>query len=324
MMRAAFVVPGPAGGRLELRETEVPQVTPGGVLVRVRASGLNRGEVLYKHAALKGAPYVGGVEFAGEISELGDGVTGFTIGQRVMGHGAATQADYVVVEQRALMPVPPNLGWAEAAAFPNVFVTAHDAVVRAGSFTAGESVIINAAGSGIGIASVQIARVLGAQTVIGTSRNRDKLERVKPLGLTHAVATPDEPLAPAVKAATAGRGVDLVIDSVGGSALPETLKVMAMNGRLVNVGRMGGRTAELDMERLSFFGLRVIGVSFRARTREQTLDCIQACARDLLPHLASGGIRVPIEKTFRLEDTAAAHDFAEQDTHVGKIVLTFD
>jgi NADPH2:quinone reductase len=222
------------------------------------------------------------------------------------------------------MPVPANLGWAEAAAFPNVFVTAHDAIVSAGGFKAGEAVLINAAGSGIGIASVQIARVLGARAVIGTSRNRGKLERIKPLGLTHAVVTQEEPLAPAIKAATDGRGVDLVIDTVGGSALAENLAVMAMNGRLVNIGRMGGRTAELDLDRLSFFGLRLIGVSFRARSREQTLDCIQACARDLLPHLVSGAIKVPIEKAFRLEDAAAAHDFAEQDAHVGKIVLTFD
>ena len=248
MMRAAFVVPGPTGGRLELRETEIPQISAGRVLVRVKASGLNRGEVLYKHAALKRAPYIGGVEFAGEVAALGDGVTDLALGQRVMGHGAATQADYVAVEPRALMPLPPNLSWVEAAAFPNVFVTAHDAIVTAGGFKAGESVLVNAAGSGIGIAAVQIAKVLGANAVIGTSRNRGKLERIKPLGLTHAVVTPGEPLASATMAATDGRGVDFVIDSVGGPALPESIKVMAMNGRLVNIGRMGGRIAELDLE----------------------------------------------------------------------------
>ena len=115
-------------------KSEIPQVAPGRVLVRVKASGLNRGEVLYQRAALKGAPYIGGVEFAGEVAALGDGVTGLSVGQRVMGHGAATQADYVVVEPRALMPMPSNLGWAEAAAFPNVFMTAHDAMVTAGGF----------------------------------------------------------------------------------------------------------------------------------------------------------------------------------------------
>lgn len=323
-MRAAFVVPGPSGGSLEIREVVAPKIVPGRVLVRVRASGLNRGEVLYRHAAQKGAPYIGGVEFAGEVAALGDGVTGLSIGQRVMGHSVATQADYVLVEPRALMPVPANLSWVEAAAFPNVFVTAHDAIVTAGSFKAGEAVLINAAASGIGIAAVQIARALGAATIIGTSRNRAKLDKVRPLGLTHTIVTPDEPLGPTVKAATSDKGVNLVIDTVGGPALAETLKVMAMNGRLVNIGRMGGRVGELDMERLSFFGLKLIGVSFRARSREQTLICIETCASDLLPHLASGAIKVPIERTFPLSEIVAAHDFVEKDSHIGKIALTFD
>ena len=323
-MRAAFVIPDAAGGRLEIRDVEQPKAGPGRVLVRVKATGLNRGEVLYRRASLKGAPYIGGVEFAGEVSTVGDGDTGFAVGQRVMGHGVATQAEYVVSEARALMRVPDRLSWAEAAAFPNVFITAHDAIVTAGGFKAGEAVLINATSSGIGTAAVQIAKALGAKAVIGTSRNAAKLEKVKALGLTHVVVTPEQPLGPAVKAATADKGVDLVIDTVGGPALAETLKVMAVNGRLVNIGRMGGRMGELDMDRLSFFGLKLIGVSFRARSRDQTLDCIEACARDLLAHLASGAITVPIERTFALADIAAAHDFVEQDAHVGKVVLIID
>ena len=323
-MRAAFVIPDANGGRLEIRDAEMPKAGPGRVLVHVKASGLNRGEVLYRRASLKGAPYVGGVEFAGEVSALGEGVTGYAVGQRVMGHGAATQAEYVVSEARALMHVPDKLSWTEAAAFPNVFITAHDAIVTAGGFKAGENVLINAAPSGIGTAAVQIAKALGAKTIIGTSRNAAKLDKVKAFGLTHTVIAPEQALGASVKAATADKGVDLVIDTVGGPALSETLKVMAVNGRLVNIGRMGGRLGELDMDRLSFFGLKLIGVSFRARSREQTLGCIEACARDLLSHLASSTIRVPIERTFALADIAAAHDFVETDAHVGKVVLTFD
>ena len=138
------------------------------------------------------------------------------------------------------------------------------------------------------------------------------------------MSSTDGSLVDAVKSATGGRGVDLVVDTVGGPALAEQLKVLAVQGRLVNIGRMGGRIGELDMDRLSFNGLRIIGVSFRARSREETLDCIEACARDLLPHLASGAITVPVARTFALADIAAAHDFAEQDARVGKIVLTFD
>ena len=322
-MRAAFVIPEASGGRLEIREVEAPKVGPAQVLVRVKACGLNRGEVLYRRAATKGAPFIGGVEFAGEVAAVGDGVNTVKVGQRVMGHSIATQADYVVCEARALMPVPADLSWAEAAAFPNVFITAHDALVTAGGFKAGENVLINAAPSGIGTAAVQIAKVLGAKTIIGTSRNRAKLDQVMPLGLTHAVG-PGDALGPAVKAATADKGVNVVIDTVGGPALSETLKVMGLNGRLVNIGRMGGRMGEVDMDRLSFLGLKIIGVSFRARSRGQTLGCIEACAQDLLPHLASGAIKIPIAKTFTLADIAAAHDYAERDEHVGKIVLTLD
>lgn len=322
-MRAAFVVPEVGGGRLEIREIEAPKVAAGQVLVRVRASGLNRGEVLYKRASVKGPAYIGGVEFAGEVAALGAGVTGLAVGARVMGHGVATQAEFVVCEPRALMPVPVNLGWEEAAAFPNVFITAHDALVTAGGFKAGESVLVNAAASGIGTAAVQIAKVLGARTTIGTSRDPAKLDAVKPLGLAH-VAASGEALAAAVKEATGGKGVDIVIDTVGGPALSELLKLLALNGRLVNIGRMGGRMGDLDMDRLSFFGLKIIGVSFRARSRGQTLDAIQACAKDLLPHLASGAIKVPIARSFPLADIGAAHDYAETDAHVGKIVLTLD
>ena len=319
-MRAAFVVPEATGGMLEIRDTEIPAVGAGQVLVRVKAAGLNRGEVLYRRAARKGAPYIGGVEFAGEVAALGAGAGAFAPGDRVMGHGAATQAEYVVVEERALMPVPASLSWQEAAAFPNVFITAHDALVTAGGLRGGDNVLINAASSGIGVAAIQIARVLGAGAVVATSRSATKLAAVTPLGVTCAVG--EQGLAQAVREATGGKGIDLAIDIVGGPALAETVAVLAMGGRLVNVGRMGGRMGELDMDRLSFFGLRIIGVSFRARSRSQTLDGIAACARDLLPHLASGAIRIPIERTYALADIAAAHDFAETDKHVGKIVIT--
>lgn len=319
-MRAAFVVPEATGGRLEIRDTDIPPLGAGQILVRVKAAGLNRGEVLYRRAARKGAPYIGGVEFAGEVAALGVGAGSFAPGDRVMGHGAATQAEYVVVEERALMPVPASLSWQEAAAFPNVFITVHDALVTAGGLRGGDNVLINAASSGIGVAAIQIARVLGAGTIVATSRSAAKLAKVAPLGVTCVVGP--EGLGQAVRAATGGKGIDLAIDIVGGPALAETVAVLGMGGRLVNVGRMGGRMGELDMDRLSFFGLRIIGVSFRARSRNQTLDGIAACARDLLPHLASGAIRIPIERTYALADIATAHDFAETDAHVGKIVIT--
>ena len=194
-MRAGFVVPEASGGRLEIRETTIPAAGPGQVLVRVKASGLNRGEILYRHATRKGVPYIGGVEFAGEVVEPGAGSRGFAPGDRVMGHGAATQAEFVVVEDRALMKIPDGIDWFTAAAFPNVFITAHDAVMTAGGFRAGDHVLVNAAPSGIGMAAIQIARVMGAATVVGTSRNAARLARIAALGLTHTVVAEGRPLA---------------------------------------------------------------------------------------------------------------------------------
>ena len=323
-MRAAMVVPHPGGGSVEVRDVERPALTPGGVLVRVKASGINRGEILLRRATRQGTPAIGGIEFAGEVAAVADGVKSFQVGDRVMGHGSGGQAEYIVSDPRRLMPVPKHMSWAEAAAFPNVFTTAHDAVITNGGLVAGESVLVNASSSGIGTAAIQIAKAFGAKTIIGVSRHRAKLDKIMSLGLTHAVATSDEPLEPAVKKATADRGVDLVIDILGGSVIAETMRVMAVRGRLVNIGRLGAKSGEIDMDRLSFQRLKLIGASFRTRTRDETVACIEACGRDLLPMLVAGKLVVPVDRCYPVEEIAAAHDYVETNAHVGKVVLTFN
>lgn len=323
-MKAARIVPGPKGGRLEIQEVPTPSPGPGQVLVRVIAAGLNRGEIRLVRDAVEGAARGTGVEFAGIVDAVGPAVTGVAVGDRVAGHGFGGQAEYVLAAARAVMRIPSTLAWPEAAAFPNVFITAHDALVTNGEMRSGQSVLVNAASSGIGLAAIQIASLMGASQVIATSRSADKIARLKEFGATHAIDVSREDQVEAVRAATNGRGVDIVIDSVGAPVFEANLKSMAVKGRLVNIGRMGGSVAQFDMTELWLKRLKLIGVTFRTRTEEERLACIEACARDLLPLLEAGRVRLAVDRVYPLERIAESHAYMATDRHFGKIVLAVD
>lgn len=321
-MRAVRIVPTPDGGKVELRDVPDPVPGKGQVLVRVRASGLNRGEITQAQAMLKGDPAPSGVEFAGEIAAVGDGVQGWRVGDRVMGHGRGAQAQYVLADPLALMPVPDGMPWVEAASFPNVFITAHDALVTNGQVRAGESVLVNAASSGIGLAAIQIASLFGAKPVIATSRSAAKVARLPDFGVDVAIDTSRQSQVDAVMAATNNKGVDVIIDSVGGSVFEDNMTSLAVKGRLVNIGRLGSSTARIDLTQLWLKRLKLIGVTFRTRTEEERLACVQACARDLIGPLKAGRLKWPIDRVFSLEDIKEAHTYMLRDEHFGKIVLT--
>jgi len=294
------------------------------VLVRVHATGLNRGEINQAKELRTGNTITTGVEFAGEVAAVGEGVSGWRKGDRVMGHGKGCQAEYVVADPMALIAVPDGLSWIDAAAFPNVFITAHDALVTNGQLKAGESVLVNGASGGVAMATIQIASLMGARPVIASSRSAAKLDKLSQFGVDLGIDASKEDQVAAIMAATDNRGVDIIIDTVGGPMLEANMKSLAVKGRLVNIARLGGPTGQLDMSQLWLKRLQLIGVTFRTRTEQERLECIQACARDMLPFLRAGRVRLPIDRTFAMTDIHAAHAYMKQDQHVGKIVLTVD
>ena len=321
-MKAAMIISGPQGGHLEIREIPRPTPGPGQVVVQVMASGLNRGELVRVGEAKSGGPILAGIEFAGIVSQVGPDVRGVREGDRVTGHGWGGQSEYVLAEARALIPIPATLSWVEAAAFPNVFISTHDALVTNGEFRAGQSVLVNAATGGMGLAAVQLAAQLGASQVIATSRSAAKLARLREYGATHTIDTSQQDTVQAVKDITDGRGVDVIIDSLGGAVFDTNLKCLAVRGRLVIIARMSGvDTAQVDIKHMWVNRLKVVGTTFRTRTEEERLALIEACARDVLPLLREGRLKMPVDRLFALDDIAQAHAYMATNQHFGKIIV---
>ena len=321
LMQAAVAFPGPEGATIDIREMPVPQPGPGEVLIRVRAAGLNRGEQVALSGFRSGDPRILGIECAGEIAAVGVGVEGLKEGDAVLARGSGMQAQYARVDARLVMRKPARLSWAQGAGFPNSFTTAHDALITRGRLRPGDTALINAASSGVGMAGIQIARWAGAGTVIATSRSADKLRALVPLGITHPVLAGKPSWVDAVMAVTNGRGVDVLADCVGASVLEDNLRIMALAGRLVNIGRLGGKAAAIDLDFLALRRIELIGVTFRTRTLDDTIACVQACATDLLPAIDSGEITPVVDRVFELSDAARAAQYLMSDAQIGKIAL---
>jgi len=327
-MKAWFTVPGPEGATFELRDT--PPATPGAgqVRVAVRAAGTNRGELI-RGAQLRGgspaaSPARAGTEFAGEIVTVGEGVSGWTPGDRVMGRAVGSYAESVVASSRALMRIAEGLSWAEAAAIPNVFVTAHDALVTNAALAAGESVMVTAAPSGVGTAALQIARHLGANPVLATTRTPAKAAALRDLGAHEVIDTRDAGWVDVVLKATGGRGVDVIIDHVGGPMLADNIRVLALKSRLVSVGRNAGRVGDCDLDEVARKRASIIGVTFRTRTADESLACSERFSAHLLEAFTKRTLRPVLDRTFPFERLREAHAYMLSDAQVGKIVLTMN
>ncbi len=263
-----------------------------------------------------------GLEYAGEVDALGPDVTGpLKPGDRVFGIvSGGGQAEFVLTHERLAVPIPPNLDFVEAAAVPEAFITAHDALLNQGDLSPGERVLIQAVGSGVGTAAVQVAHAMGC-TVFGTSRTAAKLEQAKPLGLDHGIDTASEDFATAVRSQTDGEGVHVVIDLIGGSALAGNLAALTPRGRLVLVGLLGGSNAPLDLNLMLRKRLTIVGTTLRARPLEEKIAATRRFAAQVVPWLARGTVRPVVDSTFAFEDVHAAQSRMESNQVFGKVIL---
>lgn len=314
---------------LEIRDVPTPQPGPDEVLVRVRASGINRADLLQRagrYAAPSDAPQnIPGLEFAGEVAALGAKAHRWREGNRVMGIiGGGAHAEFVTTHQDALAAVPPNLDWSFAGGVPEVFITAHDAL-RQASFKAGENVLVHAVGSGVGLAATQLVKAFGGRA-FGTSRTPDKIERAKKFGLEAGYVVPEPSslagLATFAQNVTGGHGFDVVLDLNGGPYFAASLEAMALRGRLILIGGVAGGKAEVELYQILRKRLHVIGTVLRARSLEEKIVITAAFAEEVVPLLAGGNVQPVIDSIFPLEQIQDAHRRLESNESFGKVVLT--
>lgn len=313
-------------GGLHLEERALPEPGAEEVLVRVHATAVNRADLLQVrglYPAPPGAPAdIPGLEYAGVVERIGERVTRWRVGEIVMGLvGGGAYAEYVAVHQDEAVPAPASLTLEDAAAVPEAFITAHDALFTQAGLREGDTVLVHAAASGVGTAAVQLARAAGCRT-LGTVRTPGKAAAVRELGCDEVVVA-DSSWPERVLELAGGRGVDVVLDLVGGDYLPGNVRVLAPRGRLLVVGLVAGREAKLDLSAVLRKRLQIIGTVMRARSLAEKIATAAAFRRDVLPLLEAGTVQPVIDTVLPAERAAAAHQLLASNTTTGKIVLTW-
>ena len=304
-----------------LRDVDIPEPGAQQVLVRMRAASLNRGEFIMGHGLQKaGTAKAIGMEGAGDVVRAGAGCA-LVPGQRVMGRCPGAFSEFALMDAREAIGIPAALGYEEAASIPLTFLVVHDMLVTQGRLRVGEWLLVTGISSGVGVASLQAAKVLGAK-VIGTSGSQEKLDRLAALGLDVAIRTRAADFHDAVMAATNGKGVDLVVNTVGGTMFAECVRCMAFEGRLATVGYVDNvLAAPMDLQALHAKRLTLFGVSNKLRSAEQRAAGVPAFVHDFMPAIADGRIRPAIDRGFTFERLDEARAHMEANRHLGKIVV---
>lgn len=324
-MKAVFIKEFGGAENLEIREVENPsKPTNEQVLVNVKASALNRADILQRqgfYPAPKGFPErILGLEFAGEVAEIGKNVKDFAIGDRVFGITAGgAQAEFLLTEESLLAKIPENLSFAQAAAIPEAFITAHDAIFTNGNLQHNETLLIHAVGSGVGLAALQLAKARNIK-VFGTSRTLEKLEKCREFGLNERILTANKvEFAEIIKEKNGG--VDVILDLVGAKFFNENLESLTLKGRLILVGLTSGRTAEFNLGVALSKRLKIIGTVLRSRPTNEKAEANKKFITEVLPLFESGKIVPNIDRVFKFEEIRTAHEYLESNESFGKIIL---
>ena len=320
-MKSCWIITKDHKNHLEYRDVPQPQPKAGEIVIKVHATALNRGELFVGGAVHGGPEKLGGGEASGLVHAIGAGVTGVKTGDAVFGRVRGGFAEYAVMDIAQVMPKPERLSWEQAAAVPVSFITAWEMIYQFGKLQKGETMLIMGASSGAGVASIQLAKLIGARS-IGTSGSQQKLDQLKAIGLDFGIATRKPDFADQVKAANGGKGIDLVINGVGGSVFAECMRTLGFRGRLATVGYVDNVfKAEIDLNAVHVRRLEVFGVSNAQLSAEGKAEAARGFKRDVLPGLVDGRIAPLVDKVYSFDELPVAKARMDSSAMVGKIVV---
>ena len=311
---------------VRVQNVETPKPKENEVLVKVFACGLNRADLVVAdggaHGASGGPGTIVGMEFSGEIIELGSNVRNYSIGDRVMCSGASAWAEYAIADHGRVIKIPNNnMDYIKASTYPIALATMHNAIITAGNFAKGQSVLIQGASSGVGLMGLQISKYLGAKIVIGTSTKPDKFEKLKSFGANLVLNSKDPDWVDQVLSATDNKGVDLIIDQLSGYTVNQNMMATKVKGKIVNVGRLAGGITEFNCDLHALRRINYEGVTFRTRSIQEIRDVYSNMWNDFEKIVVSGELSLPIEKVFDFNDVGKALDYMRENQHFGKLVL---
>ena len=320
-MKSYWIVTKGTQSVVERREVPIPQPQAEEVLIRIHATALNRGELIVGSAVHGGAEKLGGTEASGVVEAVGEGVSEWKKGDRIMGRVRGAFAEYAAMYAGQVMPMPARLTWEQAAAIPSSFITAYEAIVRYGKLEAGEWLLISGVSSGVGVASVLTAKVIGART-LGTSRSAAKLDKLTAIGLDVPIATRGADFAGIVRSATGGEGANLAANLVGGTVFGEMMRSLAREGRLAIVGYVDGEYhSDIDLAAAHINRLQIFGISNVRLKREERAQTTRGFERDILPAIVDGRITPLVDRIFGFDELPAAKRYIESNAMVGKVVV---